>query len=92
VTGMRRPPSITVTGRATRRVVPGIATWSATVEGRDATQREAFAACSATLSELTTAVAGKESGGAEVSAGGIFVHPSGTSAASGGSATSPVRR
>jgi hypothetical protein len=72
---MPRPPGITVTGRATRRVVPDIATWSATVDGRGETQREAFAACSAKLSELTTAVAGQAPDGAEVSAGGIFVHP-----------------
>ena len=72
---MPRPPGITVTGRATRRVVPDIATWSAAVEGRGETQRKAFAACSANLSELTTAVSGRAPDGAEVSAGGIFVHP-----------------
>lgn len=72
---MTRKPSITVTGRASRRVAPDVATWSAAVDGRGETQREAFAACSAKLAELTAAVSGRAPDSAEVSAGGVFVQP-----------------
>lgn len=69
------PPGISVTGRAVRRLLPDIATWKAAVDGRGETQRDAFAACSARLAELTAAVTARAPGGAEVSAGGVFVHP-----------------
>lgn len=66
---------ITVTGRATRRVTPDIATWSAATEAKGETQRAAFATCSKQLAALVEAV-GKEAGpDAEVSATGVYVSP-----------------
>lgn len=44
--------SITVRGTATRRVTPDVAIWSAVVEGRAKTEREAFGACSEALTKL----------------------------------------
>lgn len=64
--------SITVEGTARLRRTPDVATWLAVVEGRGASERDAYGACARALHALVAAV-GAVADGAEVSVGTVTV-------------------
>lgn len=64
---------IVVTGSATGRIRPDIATWRAIVETRSRTQREAFGKCSSDLATVLDAALAAADPNAEVSASGVHV-------------------